>query len=309
MRRFFRLMLLGCWGATPSAADPLLDASRTNQSLHTNRLIASGADVRQRGPHGDTALHWAVYHGRKSLVAQLIARGADVDATVDNGNTPLHQAAYRGHTGIVELLITQGAELNRRTRNGVTPLGWAKRNGHNAVVELLIAHGARDGATPAPTQTVTLARRQQDHVSRRTDPLPDAVLFAALTYLPSPKGKPVSVSDTPEPEPSLTVPPQRSERLSGYRVQLAAMRSEARAREMWQQYVVRHPAILGSLQLSVEPAQVNGVSFYRVQGGPLSTQVAAHNVCDELLRNKQACMVVGASRFLPVRTAHPTLDF
>ena len=70
------------------------------------------------------------------------------------------------------------------------------------------------------------------------------------------------------------------------------MRSEARAREMWQQYGTRHPAILGNLQLSVEPARVNGVSFYRIQGGPL-TQAAARSICDELMRDRQACMVVG----------------
>jgi hypothetical protein len=293
MRRFFRLILLGCWGTTPAAADPLLDASRAKQTLHTSRLIASGADVQQRGPHGDTALHWAAYHGRESLVAQLIARGADVDATVDNGNTPLHQAAYRGHTGIVELLIAQGAELNRRTRSGVTPLGWAKRNGHHAVAQLLIAHGAQDGAAPARNDT--LARRQTDDASPRNDALPDAVLFAALSYLPSSlKGTSVSAPDTAEAGSPIASPTEPPRRLAGFRIQLAAMRSEARAHEMWQQYLARHPAILSSLQLSVEPAHVNGVSFYRIQAGPL-TEVTARSVCDELTRDKQACMVVGVS--------------
>ena len=61
--------------------------------------------MHQRGLHGDTALHWAAFHGRETIIAQLIASGADVDAAVDNGSTPFHQAAYRGHTGVVELLI------------------------------------------------------------------------------------------------------------------------------------------------------------------------------------------------------------
>jgi len=292
MRRFFRLILLGCWGITPAAAGPLLDASKANHTGHITHLIASGSDVHERGLHGDTALHWAAFHGRKTIVAQLIAHGADVDAAVENGNTPLHQAAYRGHADVVELLIMQGAELDRQTRSGVTPLGWAKRNGHSAVAQILIAHGARDGTAPA--ESSALAHHQTNDASQRSDPLPDAVLFAALSYLPSLKGASVSASDTPEAVSPVAGPTEPARRLAGFRVQLAAMRSEARAREMWQQYLTRHPAILKSLQLSVEPALVNGASFYRIQAGPL-TEVTARSVCDELTRDKQACLVVGVS--------------
>ena len=292
MRRFFRLILLGCWGITPAAAGPLLDASKANHTGHITHLIARGADVHERGLHGDTALHWAAFHGRKTIVARLIAHGADVDAAVDNGNTPLHQAAYRGHTDVVELLIVQGAELNGQTRSGITPLGWAKRNGHSATAQILIAHGARDGTAPAGSSA--LAHHQTNDASRRSDPLPDAVLFAALSYLPSLKGTSVSGSDTAEAESPVAGLAESPRRLAGFRVQLAAMRSEARAREMWQQYLTRHPAILGSLQLSVEPALVNGASFYRIQAGPL-TEVTARSVCDELTRDKQACLVVGVS--------------
>lgn len=292
MRRFFRLILLGCWGIMPAAAGPLLEASRADQDARIARLIAGGADVHQRGLHGDTALHWTAFHGRETIVAQLIASGADVDAAVDNGSTPLHQAAYRGHTGVVELLIVHGAELNRRTRSGVTPLGWAKRNGHSAVMQILVAHGARDGAAPAKNSA--LAHRQTDDASRRRidDALPDAVVFAAMSYLPSFKGTSAPASDTAEPGSPIAWPAERPQQVAGFRIQLVAMSSEARAREMWQQYLARHTAILGNLQLSVEPAHVNGTSFYRVQGGPL-TEVAARSVCDELTHHKQACMVVG----------------
>jgi len=275
----------------PAAADPLLDASRADHAGRITRLIDSGADVHQQGLHGDKPLHWAAFYGRETIAAQLIARGADVDAAVDNGNTPLHQAAYRGHTSVVELLIMQGAAVNHRTRSGVTPLGWAKRNGHSAVAQLLIAHGARDGAAPAVSST--LAHRQSDDASRRVDdPLPDAVLFAALSYLPSLKGTLVPASGAPEAASAVAGAAERRRQLAGFRVQLAAMRSETHAREMWQKYLTRHPAILGKLQLSVEPARVNGVTCYRVQGGPL-TQAAARSICDELSRDKQACMVVG----------------
>jgi len=258
----------------PASAGQLVDAAKAGDAARIVHLINSGADVHERGPQGDTALHWAAFHGRETIVAQLIARGADVDVAVDNGSTPLHQAAYRGHTGVVELLILQGAELNHRTANGVTPLGWAKRNGHSAVMQVLLAHGGRYGVASASDSAL----------SRRIDTLPDAVLFAALSYLPSLQNKPVPAA----------APPEQSRRLAEFRVQLAAMRSEAHAREMWQQYLTRHPTILGGLAPTLVPARVNGVPFYRVQGGPL-TEVTARSVCDELTRDNQACMVVRVS--------------
>jgi hypothetical protein len=45
----------------------------------------------------------------------------------------------------------------------------------------------------------------------------------------------------------------------------------------------------------VEAARVNGVSFYRIQGGPL-TKAAARSTCDALTRKEQECMVVNVSK-------------
>jgi hypothetical protein len=291
MRRFIRLVLLAYCGITPAAADPPLDGYAVDHTVRIARLINGGANARERGAQGDTPLHWAAFHGNETMVAQLIARGADVNAAVDNGNTPLHQAAYCGHTGVVELLISHGADINARTVLGVTPLGWAKRNGHSAVVQVLIAHGGRNGVTPAESSAP--AHRQTDDAGRK-DPLPEVISFAALSYLPSLKSMPKRASDAPETE--LLVAPQAKPPLEAarFRVQLAAMRSEAQAREMWQQYQTRYPAILGSLQLDVESARVNETWFYRVQGGPL-TKAAAGRTCAELRRDNQGCIVVRIS--------------
>jgi ankyrin repeat protein len=215
-------------------------------------------------------------------VAQLISDGADINATVNNGNTPLHQAAYRGHLGVVELLIVHGAEVNRRTNSGVTPLDWAKRNGHSAVVRILLAHGARYGA--AHRSNSGLAYRQTQAASPQSDTLPDTVLFAALGNLPSLQRN----------SPPVTGSVRQARRLDEFRVQLAAMRNEAHAREMWRQFLSRHPDILAGLQPTVVPARVNGVPFYRIQGGPL-TELTARNVCDQLKHNNQACLVVKVS--------------
>ena len=292
MLRLFLLIFLGYGWTLPVVAGPLLDAAKAGNAARIAHVIDSGAAVHERGPQGDTPLHWAAFHGQETVVAQLIARGADVSAAVDDGNIPLHQAAYRGHTDVVKLLIAHGAEINRRTRNGVTPLGWAKRNGHKTVAQVLIAHGARDGAAPATDGA--LARRQTGVALRRADPLPDAVLFAALGYLPSLNGTSMDTSAIPQPALFLAKQAERPHRAGGFRVQLAAMHSELRAREMWQEYLTRHAAVLGKLQLTLEPAHVNGLSFYRVQGGPL-TKAEARTACVELRRDNQACMVVSIS--------------
>ena len=279
MRRLIRLIVLGCCGLMPAAADPLPATTRANST--TADFHSNSTNVDARGPQGDTALHWAAFHGREAGVAQLIDRGSDVNAAVDNGNTPLHQAAYRGHTAVVELLIAHGAEINRRTRTGLTPLDWAERNGHRGVMRVLIAHGGRYGVASVPEKAPA---RRQNNGSGYGETLPDAVLFAALGRLPALPKETVSVAASTE----------HDQRSAEFRVQLAAMQSESAARLMWQQYLTRHPAILAGLQPSVVPTRVNGMPFYRVQGGPL-TEGAAHGICDALRRDNQACLVVRAS--------------
>ena len=267
----------------PASAGQLVDTVKGVDAEGSRRANINSTAVNTRGLQGDTALHWAAFHGRQTLVEQLIARGADINTAVNNGNTPLHQAAYRGHNGVVELLIVNGADVNSRTRSGITPLDWAKRNGHRAVVQTLLAHGGRYGtasgfdSNPVHTQTET--------ASRRTDTLPDAVLFAALGHLPSLPDKPRPVSASAH----------HSQGIAAFRVQLAAMRDEGQARAMWQQYLSRYPAILTGLQPSVVAAHVNGLPFYRIQGGPL-TEDSAHRVCEELRRDNQACLIVKVSR-------------
>ena len=292
MLRLFSLILLGYWGVSPAAAGSLLDDAQAGDDAPGARSPDTGAVVRGRGSQGDTPLHWAAFLGQETVVAQLIAAGADVNAAVNNGNTPLHQAAYRGNKGVVELLIAHGAEVNRRTRSGVTPLGWAKRNGHQTVAQILIAHGARKGVTPDAGGTS--GRRPTDVSVRRTGPLPDAVVFAALGSLASVHDISIDSSDLSQPVLPITKRKEQLRQASRFRVQLVAMRSEARAREMWQLYLARYPEVLDNLQLNVEPARVNGVSFYRVQAGPL-TKIEARTACAELGRAQQACLVVSVS--------------
>ena len=136
-------------GMAPVSASTLLNAARAGNDRQVGRMLGSGVDIRERGPRGETALHWMAFYGNQAMVRRLIEAGAGIDDRLDKGSTPLHLAAYNGHTGVVRLLIDKGARVNVRTRTGFTPLDWARRNGHAGVAELLLAHRAKPGKTPA----------------------------------------------------------------------------------------------------------------------------------------------------------------
>jgi len=77
-----------------------------------------------------------------------------------------------------------------------------------------------------------------------------------------------------------------------YRVQLAALRSEAGANTEWKRLQKSFPELLGGLPLTVQKVALPGKgTFYRVQAGAL-TESAAKKLCAELKRHKAGCLVV-----------------
>lgn len=77
-----------------------------------------------------------------------------------------------------------------------------------------------------------------------------------------------------------------------FRIQLAAVRSTEAAEAEWQRLQAKHEALLGSLSLNVERAELGeqGV-YYRIQAGPLSDKQAAETLCEDLKSRDQACLV------------------
>ena len=78
---------------------------------------------------GNTALHWASFHGHTQIAEMLLkyARSLDnkrdlMSAQNNDGLTPLHMAAQHGHTQVVRLLVNNGAFLRMRSIKGLTPL-------------------------------------------------------------------------------------------------------------------------------------------------------------------------------------------
>lgn len=83
-------------------------------------MIDNGVPVSGRGQHGQTALHWACWHGWRETAAALLARGADVTAReTEFGATPLGWAVHGcdnypnpqgDYPGVVRLLLAAGAD-------------------------------------------------------------------------------------------------------------------------------------------------------------------------------------------------------
>ncbi|HLF59382.1 MAG TPA: SPOR domain-containing protein, partial [Alphaproteobacteria bacterium] len=77
-----------------------------------------------------------------------------------------------------------------------------------------------------------------------------------------------------------------------YRVQLAALRSEAAADTEWKKLQKSFPDLLSSLSPNVVKVDLQGKgTFYRLQAGGLS-ESAAKDLCEELKRRKAECIVV-----------------
>jgi ankyrin repeat protein len=131
-------------------------------------LLASGADVGQRGVNDETPLHLAAEQGDLAMVELLLAHGADPNqiTRIDDMETPLEMAERAGHHEVADrlrLLTTRldwehaartgdlpalqrmrrsGHDVDAKDGHGMTALMRAAHAGHLESVEWLIAEGA-----------------------------------------------------------------------------------------------------------------------------------------------------------------------
>jgi hypothetical protein len=80
---------------------------------------------------------------------------------------------------------------------------------------------------------------------------------------------------------------------SGYRLQFAAVHSEAAAQQAWTRIKAEQKDLLGAIGGTWPRADLGerGI-FYRVQAGPIDDPVKAQRMCDELKRRHVACIIV-----------------
>jgi ankyrin repeat protein len=107
-------------------------------------LVGKGTPINLRDKEGRTALHLASYAGKVSSVAALMDHQADPEIQESTGGmTALHLAVAQKHTETVRVLLEKGANPSPEEKNGYTPLFIAENENLDDIVELLEKHDAR----------------------------------------------------------------------------------------------------------------------------------------------------------------------
>jgi ankyrin repeat protein len=127
----------------PYLNEPVLSYAIALAPLEVVRaLLEAGADPNYEDLGGFPSLFGAIDARRAdgaALLALLLASGADVQQRGINDYTPLHHAAARDDAAAVEVLLAHGADPEARTRidDCSTPLEEALRGGCEAAVRAL----------------------------------------------------------------------------------------------------------------------------------------------------------------------------
>jgi ankyrin repeat protein len=118
------------------------EAVRRGDAAALDRLLAAGADVDAKDPHGQTGLMVAARDGRAAVVDLLVARGAALDHTAKYRLSALMLAVLNGHAGIARALVAAGADLSLRGSgapgfDGLTAADLAARIGRRDLVDAM----------------------------------------------------------------------------------------------------------------------------------------------------------------------------
>jgi len=128
------LMLATYFPAEDSGASP------ADHEAVARMLIDAGATLDNEA-YNYSALAYAAYQGRESMIRYLIQRGARVNpdgaARSTYVNTPLMMAAMRGHVNSTRLLLQAGADPGVRVVNGHTAVELAAKYNSAEVVQML----------------------------------------------------------------------------------------------------------------------------------------------------------------------------
>jgi ankyrin repeat protein len=127
----------------------LLLAAQQGDNSRIRDILRDGANVDQKGPGGETALHWAAAYGKQVAAELLLASGANPNEKDRAGMTPLHYAAQEGQIAIIDALLKASADPNAGDENGITPMHLAAANGFPSIIQQLLSHGGDVDAADA----------------------------------------------------------------------------------------------------------------------------------------------------------------
>ncbi|HYL39185.1 MAG TPA: photosynthetic reaction center cytochrome c subunit family protein [Bryobacteraceae bacterium] len=158
--------------APRGGSTPLLFAARSGDLDSAKMLVASGANVNDTAPDGNSALVVAAYSGSGRVAQFLLDKDAGPNAA-GGGYTALHAAVLRGDLELVKALLAHAANPNARitkgtpiTRSaqdfvlpdtliGATPFFLAAKYVEPEVMRALAAAGA-DASVPTQDGTTAL---------------------------------------------------------------------------------------------------------------------------------------------------------
>jgi hypothetical protein len=132
--------------------------ARTNQYFYgqLNALLYERAVAEEGHEAKQSAIDFALLHGRESTVDRLLASGLDIESPIIGRNwiaerwytwsedppTPLIAAVAQGVEHAVRILISKGADVNASKKEGITPLHAAARWGVHGIIRPLVEAGA-----------------------------------------------------------------------------------------------------------------------------------------------------------------------
>lgn len=159
-------------------------------------------------------------------------------------------------------------------------------------------------APPPPTPSQPTSSGGASSSEAKGAPLPED-LSQSLKSVLGDQGTAKSSAITPPPNldgggaaktsPETTVSASKgAPGVSGvYLVQLAAMRERALVDSEWARLQKAYPDLLGTLRLYVTEVKLAGKGvFFRLRAGPLASQNAAKDLCAQLEKRKEGCLIV-----------------
>jgi hypothetical protein len=85
----------------------------------------------------------------------------------------------------------------------------------------------------------------------------------------------------------------KNQRIKGYQIQLAAVRTIDSAEKEWLRLRTKNKALLGKLKLNIVRADLgNKGIFFRLRAGQIESQISAKTLCQALSRRKVGCLVI-----------------
>lgn len=155
---------------------------------------------------------------------------------------------------------------------------------------------AEPAAGPETAERLTEPPKPPPSPPSSASPPPPAPTSTPGKSAASPPPPPAAAPVKPAPGAAATPPPKMAAAGAGrgWRVQIAAFRSEAAVRRSWADFSRRHRDLFSGLELSIARVDLGpgkGV-YYRMRAGPLADAAAAAAMCRRLKQRKLGCFIV-----------------